>query len=1162
MKIGLLIKDEELGREVTNFLSKRDISTTSIQSLPPAFPLDLLLTDLRGLESINPAFPESHGAKVWLIVPFREGGESWPAFIESIFQWPQDRMVLLERIRGMVSSERGPGDGLMTIEFDEPLFDTIPLGIAILQDGRMVVCNRSLTQITGYPPSYYQNLAPRELRDEVHPEDRQALNDYFEAVYRQAMSHTSIDFRARHRDGHWVWLRASARRIVYRQRPAFLFAYADVTAFKEKESYYKELIYYQNKLIEINQNLIKYLKLEKLITEFIKSLSRMFSEALFIGEWQGGDNRGFRLLYQAGRPIKDIPEAVNAADRPPLIHLDSISFTLRSTLPERVRETPAFKFFITGLAVMLQNLVERIKQHRLLREREDFYRTLTEFSLAGVYIIQDGHFKYVNRALAQAFGYTPEEIIGRLTPKDLVHPDDHPILEENIRKRLTGEVESIRYRFRGVKKDGTIAHYEVLGRRVNYQGKPAILGTLIDVTEEVLGLQTLERTIQRLEMLHTLARSTLAAGSSEAIAREGARQLAAFIPCDRISVVLFNEDLTQARVIAVEDRDGSHLFENKTVPMDAFAIATFARGEIQRVEFDEKLTAESTTGRRLVAYGIRSVINIPLRVDDRLIGCINLGSKKPRFFTDEHIAIAREVAMILSLVFRQHQIEQALRESELRYRVLSEKNPFGIFIVRDGRIQYVNTTVLNAIGLEDPSDLVGEPYLNFVIPQDRALAQRYIEESVRFDIQPSWIEIQVQFPGRGKRWVRVYARPIEYEGRPASLVLLIDITERKDLEKRYLHAQRMEIIGRLASGIAHDFNNLLTAISGSAEMLKLRHSLDPDARQYLDTILSAARRGAQLTRRLLIFSGQDVASPEPVNLNEMIHSLEDLLRRLTPENIRIVYDLSPEPPIVMIDRAHIEQILLNLIVNARDAMPDGGTLTIATERFQSPPEDAPFEMPGVVLHVIDTGVGIPPEIQEKVFDPFFTTKPHGTGLGLATIQSIVSSYGGAVRIASEPGKGTRISVYLPEKVLEQPHLIVEPVRVQPRALVVSEDYDTLMMIRTTLERLGVTTHFWLNPDLAFQQVRTLRQLDLLVIEAELITAGGQALWEWLHAHMPDLKPIVILAGGESLPEGMETGVVPLRRPFTAHQFLEAAAQCSSYIRKRMKSQAVLRSSKG
>ena len=259
--------------------------------------------------------------------------------------------------------------------------------------------------------------------------------------------------------------------------------------------------------------------------------------------------------------------------------------------------------------------------------------------------------------------------------------------------------------------------------------------------------------------------------------------------------------------------------------------------------------------------------------------------------------------------------------------------------------------------------------------------------------------------------VEIYTGPIELRGRTLLLSIIHDVTERRRVELQLRHAQRLEALGRLAAGVAHDFNNLLTIINTSIQLALRRTG---DVSELLTEVQAAARRGADLTRRLLALGSQQTLTPRPVAVDELISDTVILLRRTLPETIELVTAVAPGLPLVSVDRGQLDLVLLNLGLNARDAMPSGGTLTIHAREAR----DLPTLLPDgryLAIAIEDTDVGMDAEVRARIFEPFFTTKPPGagTGLGLPVAFGVVTQSGGTITVDSQPGIGTTFTMYLP-----------------------------------------------------------------------------------------------------------------------------------------------------
>ncbi len=314
-----------------------------------------------------------------------------------------------------------------------------------------------------------------------------------------------------------------------------------------------------------------------------------------------------------------------------------------------------------------------------------------------------------------------------------------------------------------------------------------------------------------------------------------------------------------------------------------------------------------------------------------------------------------------------------------------------------------------------------EAFIERIHPDDRASVLETIENAMKSGADFS-VQHRSILPDGTVRWLNGAGRIVlDEHGAPVRGVgISMDVTERHTLEEQYQQAQRMECIGQLAAGVAHDFNNLLTVILGYCELVL--NDLDPDDRWRADLaeIQKAGESAAVLTRQLLAFSRRQIIDPALLNLNVVVTEMRAMLRRLIRENVKVRLGLRPELAPVKADRGQVEQIVLNLAVNAQDAMPGGGTLTIQTANVELAEHDAATlraVMPGryVALTVTDTGTGITPEVQARLFEPFFTTKElgKGTGLGLATVEGIVRRSGGSISVQTEVGKGSSFTMYFP-----------------------------------------------------------------------------------------------------------------------------------------------------
>lgn len=371
----------------------------------------------------------------------------------------------------------------------------------------------------------------------------------------------------------------------------------------------------------------------------------------------------------------------------------------------------------------------------------------------------------------------------------------------------------------------------------------------------------------------------------------------------------------------------------------------------------------------------------------------------------------------------------------------------------------------------------------------------------------------------GKRTAYYFkGQRIQLAGKACLISMGIDISERKQLESKFIEAQKMEVVGHLASGVAHDFNNMLSIIMGYNALVIAKLEPDNPIRKYSDEILQAAERAAGLTRQLLVFSSKQAIQSVVLDLNEVVLDLEKMLRRLIGEDLVMSFFPGQELGRIKADSGHIGQVLMNLIVNARDAIPGGGTITITTSNITLTEPDVAGRK-GVLagyyvrLSVADTGAGMTEEVKAHLFEIFFTTKPKGkgTGLGLATCETIVRQCGGYIEVHSALGEGTTFNIYFPR--VEQPLAVTakvihaQPARGTETLLIVEDEPAVRLLARKVLEGQGYVVLSAANGQEALRLMRehTGPLISLVVTDVIMPLMGGEVMAEWLKATYPDIK---------------------------------------------------------
>ncbi len=494
--------------------------------------------------------------------------------------------------------------------------------------------------------------------------------------------------------------------------------------------------------------------------------------------------------------------------------------------------------------------------------------------------------------------------------------------------------------------------------------------------------------------------------------------------------------------------------------------------------------------------------------------------------------------------------EDALQREKDRFRALVEESPLGVSLVdKDGRFIYISPKFQKMFGytLED-------------IPTGRDWFRKaYPDPDYRHEVMATWLE-DIRKTEKGEAPPRKYRVTCKDGSERIVLFFFVimetgeqlaicqDMTEQDALEIRFMHSQKMESIGRLASGVAHDFNNLLTSILGNADFALMDFADDDPRYEIVQEIRIAAEKAAVLTRQLLTFSRRHKSRPEPVDLNSKIRETEKMLRRLIGEDVELEILLAPEVGQLRIDPGQLEQIIMNLAVNARDAMPAGGRFTIETAAVKldekygiSPVELSPGAY--VMMSVSDTGVGMSREIRQKIFDPFFTTKEQekGTGLGLSTVYGIVQQNGGDIHVYSRPGRGTTFKIYFPMMGGEddfrkkQTEVDKRPILAGNETILVVEDEEKVRnVICMMLRKYGynvLVAGSGHEAQKIYQEHG--RSIKLLLTDMVMPDMDGLEVVRQFKSRQPDVK-VICMSGytDKIIHKEMQEGMVFLHKPFS------------------------------
>ncbi len=571
---------------------------------------------------------------------------------------------------------------------------------------------------------------------------------------------------------------------------------------------------------------------------------------------------------------------------------------------------------------------------------------------------------------------------------------------------------------------------------------------------------------------------------------------------------------------------------------------------VQDIETDQRIQKPNNP-----KYDTPSFISIPLFVKDDIVAVLNLSDKETQEVFDENdrnilsimideVAFALENAQLHTEVASQlssiqikteeltrmnAQMEQeiaerlaaenALRKSEARYRLLIENANDSIYILQNGGVQFLNPKTEALTGYSQ-EELSGLPFETLIHAEDREWVMKRHDRYMREQEAPSPYTFRIVSKDKGVRWVQQNTVSIVWNGETAGLNFLRDITEQKKLENQFYHAQKMESIGTLAGGVAHEFNNLLMAILGNANIMLLDLEPNDPHVDRLKRIEASVKRGAFLTRQLLGFARGGKYEIKILDVNQLIRLTADMFGQ-TRKEIKIELSLQSDLWAIEADPNQLEQMLMNLYVNAWEAMPDGGDLVIASENVDVTERHGKAE-PGsyVKVTVTDTGIGMDEDVRQRIFDPFFTTRVHeqGAGLGLAAVYGIIKNHGGFVDVISEPKKHTTFQIYLPatkKDPLPEPVASEDVPEVKVTLLLVDDEEIILEVTRQMLETLGHRVLVAKSGTEAVERYSAHQDsVDAVILDMIMPGMSGSETFDRLKEINPDIR--VLLSSGYSI----------------------------------------------
>lgn len=998
-------------------------------------------------------------------------------------------------MRDEVKNRQGvSADKIWTDDFSRKLIESSPIGIYIVQRGKFKLVSPEFQRITGYSE---EELLGKSSMDLVHPEDREMVREAAIAVLKKNLL-SPYEFRAIGKNREMRWILETLTSLEYDGRPAALGYFVDITDRKEKEAAVtaiKEQLAVT--LGSIGDGVIS--------TDTDGTITLMNRAAEEVTGWKEKEAVGrpltevFHIINEKTRercvnPVEQVLETgeiVGLANHTVLLSRDGSEKILAdSGAPIRDKNGR-----IIGVVLVFRDVTEQTQTERRLleklRESEKKYRDLFENSTDIHFILdREGIYTEVNEQFLRESGYERGQIVGTRFGT-LPHPDDMGIVLEAYDKALRGETS--RFEMRARKKDGGFVWYSIINRPIlNNDGKVV--------------------------SIHGVARNIDEQKRTEKALRESEEKF-------RITFDSAPDSVTISRI-----EDGRYLYVN-----DGFCSFTgYSKEEaIGKTPFELDLYVNPAAREKLLGRlqekGMVGGFELQFRMKDGRVLDALLSGKIFRYGKEQClVAVTKDITE-----FKRTQEE--LRRSEKRYRDLFDSVSDLIYTQDlEGRFTDANRALARIFGYE-LDEFIGRKASDFMKPELRDLFHAEYVEGIKK--KGHYEGITSYFTKDGRKIYLEYRSSLirPEEGEPFISGIARDVTERilaereiKKLNKQMLQAQKMEAVGTLAGGIAHDFNNLLQGILGYAQILIMpRDESDPDIAS-LRQIEKAANRASELTRQLLTFSRKVESKPRPVNLNQEVQEVEKLLKRTIPKMIEIELHLEEGLETINADPSQLEQVIMNLGVNARDAMPEGGKLLLETENVfldEGYCRDHLGARPGkyVLLTISDTGFGMDKDTLEHIFDPFFTTKEvgKGTGLGLAMVYGIVKSHEGYIMCYSEPGQGTTFKIYLPaiegnteDRVSEQKEKTM-PEGGNETILLVDDEQLLRDIGKDMLEQFGYTVIVAQDGESALELYREKeKDISLIILDLIMPGMGGKRCLEKLLTMNPGIK--VVIASGYSI----------------------------------------------
>jgi two-component system, cell cycle sensor histidine kinase and response regulator CckA len=1007
-------------------------------------------------------------------------------------------------------------------------------------EGAWEYVSPQISTLLGFSPEEWMATKGLWLK-QVHPQDRSRVMEA-ERYSVEYGTNYDVEYRMFTRDGRLTWFRDRAIAVRESDQRTLMHGFMlDITERREAESALLKLSRQTNMILNSAGDGIFGLDREGRLTFVNRASARMlgYEPEEIIGR------NGHELWHHTKAdgtkyPESDCPVFAVLHDGATRNGADDVFWRKDgSNFPvEFISTAIRDGEEVVGAVVTFRDITARQRAEKAQKQAEERFRSIFENAVEGIYqSTPDGRFISLNPAMARMFGYgSPDEMIGAIRDIGRQFYLDAARRDEFKRAMERGDfVAGLETQV--MRKDGTKiwisetsrAVRNVIGRVCYYEG------TIEDVTARKRA--EAERHVS-FEIIH----AANVTDNLDALLHRIHQALSRVLYAQNCFVALY-DPLTGLFSFPFFADKHDAAFPPQSMDRSCTSYV-FRKGEamlIPQRAFDQ-LAEQGEV--ELVGTPSPSWLGVPLRTPSATIGVLVVQHyEDENAYTHRDLEFLASVGGQIALAIERKRAETALRESEARLRVLVEQLP-AVLWTTDAELRFTSSVGagLSRLGLK-PQEVVGKSLYEYFQTDDRsfmpiAAHRRALNgESVTFHVE--W--------GNGS--YACHAEPLrDGSGVVAGVIsMALDITDRKQLEAQLRQAQKMEAVGRLAGGIAHDFNNLLMVIQGYTELLLDRLGGEHPLRRNAEQIHDASQRAAGLTRQLLAFSRKQMLDPQVLNIQEVVSDMEKILRRLIGEDIQLATTTATNLWPVRADRSQVEQVILNLAVNSRDAMPNGGKLTIETANVEldsSYSRHAVVE-PGeyVMLAVSDTGTGMDAATQAHVFEPFFTTKEKGkgTGLGLATVYGIVKQSGGYIWVYSEVGKGATFKVYLPRVHGENQHASKKiDLKISKRGsetiLLVEDEKGVRDLAREYLTQEGYNVLEAQNAEDALKLARThAGEIQLLFTDVVMAGMSGRQLGEEMQKLRPQIG-ILYMSGytDEAIVHHglLGRGMVLLQKPFT------------------------------